>query len=67
MIVKKFTLGKPSEPIRDNLNPGKVLLITQQKLDNLQQQLEDETINSKVPERKKWMSQIVKLNKNKMK
>ena len=53
MIVKKFTLGKPSEPIRDNLNPGKVLLITQQKLDNLQQQLEDETIYSKVPERKK--------------
>ena len=46
-------------------NSGTVLLTVQQKLDNLQQQIEDGTIYDKTIEKNKLVNQIVKQNKQK--
>ena len=67
LIVNDITPFKSSEPTRtyNNSNNGKFLLTAQQKLDNLQQQIEDGTIYSSAIEKKKWVNQIVKQNKQK--
>ena len=53
MIINDITQDKSSEIIRYIINPGKAFLITQQKIDNPQQQIEDGAIYCKVQERKK--------------
>lgn len=67
LIVNDITPFKSSEPTRtnNNSNNGKLLLTAQQKLDNLQQQIEDGTIYPSAMEKKKWVNQIVKQNKQK--
>ena len=52
IIANQITPQKPMGTIREQ-NPGNSLLTAQQKLDNLQKQIEDGTIYSKAIEKKK--------------
>ena len=52
LVANNITPQKPLDTIRKK-NPGKVLLTAQQKLDNLQMQIEDGTIYSKTIEKTK--------------
>ena len=61
-IINNIISFKPSEPTGTTTKsqPGLALLTAKQKLANLQQQIEDGTIYSKVTDKNKWTSQIGK-------